>query len=198
MLNNDFVAEKKETQSFPPLPEDMYTVELVDVASEKRPTYDTRLKPDNEKEYETVLNFQFGLLDGSEDGNSLRGRSVWANFVPSYLYISRKNGKNNLYKIVEALQGFAVSPQQEAEGISGTYLNSFVGKQCRVVTENKIDGDKVFTNINKFLPAKEQLVALTAEEKTAIRPKKDKEDKEEIPEIEYPHEEISAEDIPFN
>lgn len=199
MLDTNFVAEKKETTTFSPLPENMYTVELLDVSSEKRPTYDTRNNPDDQKEYETVLNFQFVLLDGEEDGKSLRGRSVWNNFVPSYLYISNKNGKNRLYEIVEALQKQTVSPQQEAEGITGEYLNSLIGKQTRIATENQVKGDKTYTQIVKFYQLSQNLDPLTKQEKIDATPKPKDEKAEQTASEQYEgNEELTAEDIPFD
>jgi len=175
MLDNNFVAEKKETVEYKPFPEDMYTVELLDVTSDQRPTYDTRNNPDDQKEYETILNFQFVLLEGKDGDEDLRGRNIFANFVPSFLYISNKNGKNKLYEIVEALQGQTVSPEQEAYGITGETINGLIGKQCRVVTVNKVNGDKTYTNIDRLLAVKEEYPALTAEEKekATIKPKDD-------------------------
>jgi hypothetical protein len=190
MLDNNFTAEKKEAQGFSPIPEDMYTVELLDIASESRPTYDTRNKPEEEKEYEMVLNFQFVLLEGEEEGKSLRGRSVWNNFVPSFLYISNKNGKNRLYEIVEALQKQTVSPQQEAEGISGAYLNSLIGKQCRIVTENKVKDEKTYTQIVKLMPVREPQTPLTAQEKIDATPKPKDEKADQVAEAQFAGEEI--------
>lgn len=171
MLDNNFVAEKKEAGNYDPIPENMYTVELLDVSSESRPTYDTRNEADDKKIYENVLNFHFVLLDGEETGKSLRGRSVWNNFVPAFLYISKKNGKNRLYEIVEALQKQTVSPEQEAFGIDGKYLNSLVGKQTRIATENQTKGDKTYTQIVKFYPLATNLAPLTDQEKIDAVPK---------------------------
>ncbi len=196
MLDNNLVIPKREAQSFPPLPEDMYHVELLDVTSEEKETYDSKMGKTQDKEFETILSFQFTLLDGEENGESLRGRNVWANFIPSYLYISTKNGKNKLYQIVEALQAQTLSPQQEAEGITGEFLNSLIGKQCRIVTKNKANKEgNIFTNIDSYLPAKSELQSLTAEEKENASVKKDKDDEKkeeqkdqidiEIPDIKF-------------
>lgn len=191
MLDNNITLPKKETVDYSPLPEDVYTVELLDVSAESRPTYDTRNAPDAEKTYETVLNFQFVLLDGDENGKSLRGRSVWQNFVPSFLYISSRHGKNKLYNIVEAFQGQTVSPQQEAEGITGAYINSLIGKQCRIATTNKTVGDKTFTNIEKFLVAKGVTDGLTAQEKIDATPKPKDEAAEATAAAQYEGEEVT-------
>jgi hypothetical protein len=196
MLDETIHVEKKEASDYKPLPDDMYQVELLDVVSEMRPTYDTRLKPDNEKEYEAVFNFQFTVLeDGEFDGKPLRGRNIWYNFVPSYLYIG-KNGKNALYQIVEAFQGQSLSPEQEAMGITGKYINDLIGKQCRVVTKQKTKGEKTFMNIESLLPAKTLLAALDAKEKEDARVKpKDASDKKA--EADYAGEDPTEADVPF-
>lgn len=185
MLDTNFLAEKKEASNYEPIPENMYTVELLDVSSESRPTYDTRNEADDKKIYEDVLNFHFVLLDGEENGKSLRGRSVWNNFVPAFLYISKKNGKNRLYEIVEALQKQTVTLEQEAFGIDGKYLNSLIGKQTRIATENQTKGDKTYTQIVKFYPLSTDLTPLTAEEKVEATPKP-KEEKTDSVLPEYP------------
>ena len=164
MLSSELKVEKKEAMEYEPLPEDIYQVELLDIKSQVRPTFDTKNKPDEEKEYETVLDYQFVLLDGEDDGKSLRGRNIFENFVPTYLYISSKNGKNKLYKIVEALLGRELSPEDEAK-MDGDFLNALVGKQLRVGTKITQKGDKTYSNIDKYLKANTQLPQLTDEEK---------------------------------
>jgi hypothetical protein len=171
MLDPNINVEKKEAANYKPLPDDMYQVEFFDVTAEKRPTYDTRNLADDEKIYETVFNFQFVVLEETVvEGDSIRGRYVYENFVPSFLYIG-KNGKNTLYNIIEALQGQTISPEQEAFGISGKDINNLIGKQCRVVTKQKTKGDKTFMNIDSYLPAKINLTPLSADEKQAMKAK---------------------------
>lgn len=200
-IDNDLKCEKKEGKEFPPLPKDVYQVELLDITSEERPTYDTRNKEDNEKEYETVLSFQFTLLEGidksqeKEELKNLRTRNVWANFIPTYLYVGKK-GKNKLYKIVEALQGEEISREQEANGIDGLFLNSFIGSQCRISVEPKKSDDKTFDNITDYLKANEQKTPLTAEEREKARVKKDDEkDNSELPSDE--NNQVNVDGIPF-
>jgi hypothetical protein len=162
MLQNIKVT-KKEGQEYDLLAEDMYQVELLDVNSEERPTYDTRLNPKENQLFETVLNFDFVLLEGEA-----RGRHVWMNFVPTYLYISKKNGKNKLYQIVESLLTRELTQEEfmVIDSDASQFLNGLIGKQCRVMVKHKQSGDKTFANIAQLLPAKTQLEALTVEEKT--------------------------------
>lgn len=158
MLTEDIKIEKKEKEEYEPLPKDVYQVQLVDIESKTGPTYDTRNKPEEEQEMETVLSFEYALLEGE-----LRTRRVWANFVPTYLYISSKNGKNKLYRIIEALIGQEITPEIEAT-MDTAFLNSLIGKQCRVSVEPKTKNDKTFNNITDWLKANAVLSPLTESE----------------------------------
>jgi len=178
MLNPNMQLPKEEAKEYKPFPEDVYAVELLDVNSKEVETYDSKEARKKDlsltPEMETVLDFQFVLLEGMDGGVELRGRNIFQNFVPSYLYISAK-GKNKLFQITEALQGEPLSQKQEAEGITGADLNAFIGKHCRVGTVNKTNGDKTYSNIDKFLVAKGDFKTLTVEEKDGakIKPKDD-------------------------
>jgi len=178
MLNPTMQLPKEEAKEYKPFPEDVYAVELLDVNSKEVETYNSKkarvLDLTLAPIMETVLDFQFVLLEGRDGETDLRGRNIFQNFVPSYLYISAK-GKNKLFQITEALQGESLSQQQEAEGITGADLNSFIGKQCRVGTVNNTKGDKTYSNIDKFLFAKGEFDALTTAEKeeAKIKPKEE-------------------------
>lgn len=171
MLENDIVIEKREAGTFKPLPQNIYQVELFDVNGEKKPTYDTRNKEDNEKVYETVFNFQFVLLAGKDGVDDLRGRSVWDNFVQAFLYIGSKNGKNKTYRIIEALLGRELTQQEEAEGITGSFINSLIGKQCRIMVENKTKDDKTWNVITKYVAKEVDYPSLTSDEKEKCKVK---------------------------
>lgn len=189
MLDESVTIEKREARVYDPIPPNMYQVELVDISSEERPVYQ---KPE---EKETVLSFQFAILSGKDkEGNDLRTRRVWENFVPTYLYISPKNGKNKLYRVTEALLGHELSPEEEAY-IDSKFLNDLIGKQCRIVTKNKPgkEAGKVFSVIESYLYSEKDGKALTDEEKSP----KDEKKNEEIPETNKDVEEIKIEDIPF-
>lgn len=167
MLDESIKIERKQAQEFQPIPADMYQVELLSVDAVKKATYETRNAPEDQKKYENVLNFQFTLLEGE-----LRAvRSVWMNFVPTFLYISSKKGKNKLYKIIEALIGRELSPEEEAT-LDAKDLNALIGKQCRVLIENKTVGEKTYSNIANLVPAKSTLPPLTGEEKQKATVKK--------------------------
>ena len=187
MINENFKIEKKEGTEYPPLPENIYQVELLDIELQVKPKYK------KENETEKVFSFQFTLLNGKEkDGSSLRGRNIWRNFVPTYLYIGNK-GKNILYQIVEAIIGMELSPEIEAT-LDAEKLNKLIGRQARIVVKNTKKDDKTYSNIDTFLPIEAPLTALTAEEKEQARVK----NKEEEQTHAEPHEEeIQVENIPF-
>jgi len=200
MLDNNMELPREESKEYKPLPEDVYAVELLDVNAKEVETYDS--KQDRKKDemlapkYETVLDFQFVLLEGKDGDEDLRGRNIFMNFVPSYLYISAK-GKNKLYQIVEALQGSSLSQEQEAYGITGKDLNSFIGKQCRVGTVNKVNGDKTYSNIDKFLVAKGDFAPLTVEEKDKAKIKPKDTEGEHTANALYEGTDLTEADVPF-
>jgi len=165
MINDNYKIVEKEGMDFSPLPKDVHQVELLDVEMQTKATYKTRNEPEDKQVMEDILSFQFTLLEGKDGEQDLRGRNVWANFVPSYLYISQKNGKNMLYRIVEGLLGRELDQKEVAEGFSGSLINSLVGRQCRLNIEPVTKGDKTYDKINDVLKANTQLQALTSEEK---------------------------------
>jgi len=168
-INEEMPIEKREAQTYDPIPEDVYQVELIDITMKEQPKYK------QPEETEKVFDFQFTLLEGKDaKGEDLRGRNLWRNFVPTYLYISSKNGKNLLYQIVESILGEELSPEQEAK-MDTSFLNSLIGGQCRVGVKNKPVKDKVYSNIDQFYPAKKKLKALNEEEKEKARVKEVKE-----------------------
>lgn len=171
MISEEIVVEKREKKEYPPLPENIYQVELLDINSDKRPTYDTRLLPKDKQELETVLNFQFTLLNGKQNNESLRGRNIWKNFVPVYLYEGKK-GKNALMQILEAILGVSMS---ESSGNNWTTkeLNELIGKQCRIGIKNKSKDGKTFSNIEAFYVAEAGIDGLTEEEKENAKVKKE-------------------------
>ena len=190
MIKDKFKIPKEEAKSYPPLPEDVFQVELFDVVSEMRPKYK---KPEEE---ERVLKFQFVLLEGEGDEKEeLRGRNIWRNFVPASLYIG-KNGKNVLYEIVEAIFKHELSPEEEAT-MDSEVINSLIGQQCRIMVKNKKKDDKTYSNVASFLKATKKLKPLTDKEKlNAIVKPKDKDDKP-APKPNIDEGEVSVEDLPL-
>jgi len=180
MLNEELQVTKKESMDYAPLPKNVYQVELLDINSEEKATYDTRLKPAEEQEMETTLKFQYTLLAGKDKETELRGRNVWVNFIPTYLYVGKKNGKNKLYQITEAFLGRELTQEEEAGGVNGKFLNSLIGKQCRVGVEPTTKGDNTYDTVTGYFVSEEDKEALTQEEKekATVKPKDDDEPKD--------------------
>lgn len=200
MINQDRTFEKREAKEYPLLKNDIYQVELVDVNIEEKQKYQS-------SEMEEKLSFEFAVLLGKDaDGGEARLRLLAKNFVPTYLYISAKNGKNWLYKVVEALIGRELNKEEESKGISAKTLDYLVGKQCRVLLEkvaSKKDASRFYSNISNILPADNQFTPLTAEEKDKIKEyKKAGQEKQLNTVLTEEHEmaegvAIRPEDIPF-
>lgn len=163
MFQENFKIEKKVV-TFNPIPEDKYTVELVDI--ELKDAVGQFAQPD-----EKVFAFTFALLDGVDTkGNPLRGRLLWSSFVPTFLSISPRSkkwpGKNELYRIVEAFTGQEMTDEL-AEKFEANDLKGLVGKQCVVFTRNtqSNNSDKIFSNIYNYIAVKTPATSLTTEEK---------------------------------
>jgi len=206
MLDQEINVEKREGKNYSTIPENIYQAEVFDINSEERPSYDTKGKPAAEQVMETTLNFQFTLLKGKskdEDGNDedLRGRHLWRNFVPTYLYVGKK-GKNSLYVILEAILGRDITAEEEGGKIGTEFLNSLVGKQCRIGVKHKKGKEEgqVFANIESFFAIEESMTGLTDEEKEEFKIKKKGEEAPATTEegnVDYP-ENPNPEDIPFD
>lgn len=184
MITDNFKIEKKEGITYDPVPDDIYQVELLDIEVKEQEKYKEPTKK------EKVFSFQFTILDHEE----LRGRNIWVNFVPTYLYISSKNGKNKLYQIVESILGRELTPEDEAT-MDAEKLNKLIGHQLRIFVETITKNDKKFNNVKKFMKLITRLTPLTAEEKEKAKVKNKKEEEKEA--IEVASDEIRIEDIPF-
>lgn len=159
-LDNSIKIPKRESKEFPPLPEDIYQVELLEITADQKPAYKDKNK------LETVLSFQFTVLDDGE----LRGRNIWRNYVPAALWSSSKNGKNVLWQIIEAIIMRELR-DDEQNMMDADFLNKLIGYQCRVVVKNNTKDGKTFNNIDSFLPKKASMPRLTDEEKENARVK---------------------------
>jgi hypothetical protein len=166
MLDDKMHIPKEEAKVYPPLPKNIYQVELLDISL--RDAKGKYAKPGDKN-----FSFQFTLLEGKDKDNDLRGRNVWANFVPTALYIG-KNGKNELYNIVEAFLGRELTLEEEAKGLSGLFLNTLIGQQVKVFVDHrfdKVDRTKIYDNITSYIAATQRLTPLTAEEKEKAKVK---------------------------
>jgi hypothetical protein len=154
---------KEEKKTYPPLPKNVYQVELLDIAlKDAKGLY---AKPG-----EKNLSFQFTLLAGKDKDGDLRGRNVWANFVPTSLFM-KKTGKNALWQIAEAFIGRELTPGEEAAGLSGKLVNSFIGSQIKVFVDHREMDGKIYDNITSYMPSESQLPSLTDEERENARVK---------------------------
>lgn len=171
MISEDIQVEKREKKEYPPIPKNIYQAQIFDInLADAKGKY---AKPG-----EKVFVFQFTLLEGTDGNNELRGRNIWHNFVPTYLYIG-KNGKNDLYRIIEAVNKKELSFEEEAT-FDKHYINALIGKQLRISIEPVRSGDKVYDNVVDYFAINSKLPELTAEEKEKSVVKKKKEDKEEV------------------
>ena len=160
---DSFKINKGEAKVYPPMPEDIYQVELFDIsAREVDDNY-------NKGKKQTVLSFQFTVL---EDGE-YRTRNIWRDFVPIELYVSKK-GKNVLYQIIEAIICRELKPE-EVDTMDSDFLNKLIGYQCRVVVKTKEKEGVKKNFIDSFLPKKMSLARLTDEEreKCKVKPRED-------------------------
>lgn len=187
MITDNFKVEKKEKTSYPPLPENVYQVELIDVSVEN---LDTKQK-DGSMKKEDFFKLELGLLDGEENGESLRGRRAWMNYIPTYFYIGNK--KNKLYTVVETLLRRELTPAEEAtfEAVS---MNNLVGMQMRIIIKHTTKDGKTYGNIDSLLKVTTMLPALTEAEKTS-KPEAKESDEDKV--INNILNEIRAEDIPM-
>lgn len=141
------------------IPEDVYQVELLDIEMKEALDKETK-QPYN------VLSFQFVIV---EEGK-YRGYSLWRNYVPTTLYISKK-GKNVLFQIIEAMIGRELK-NEEYHTMDSDKINKLVGFQCRVTVKNKKTDDGEYSNIDSFLAKKSSLKSLTPAEKEKATVKK--------------------------
>ena len=163
MLDDKMHIPKEEAKVYPPLPKNIYQVELLDISL--RDAKGKYAKPGDKN-----FSFQFTLLEGKEKDKDLRGRNIWANFVPTALYIGKK-GKNELYNIVEAFLGREMTQEEEAKGLSGMFLNTLIGGQLKIFVDHIVKDDKTYDRITSYINAPQKLTPLTVEEKEAAKVK---------------------------
>lgn len=167
MISEDIQVEKREKKEYPPIPKNIYQAQIFDInLADAKGKY---AKP-GEKNFV----FQFTLLEGNDGKTDLRGRNIWHNFVPTYLYIG-KNGKNDLYRIIEAVKGKELDFEEEAT-FDKHFVNSLIGKQLRILIEPTRVGDKVYDNVTDYLAITVKVPELTSEEKEKSMVKKKKEE----------------------
>lgn len=137
--------------SFTPLPDGMYTVQVMDVNFLEK--HVTSFAPQGKD----FLEYKFAVLDEvAVEGGTTRGRNLWDRMSPSL------NEKARMFKFVRAILG--------AEAMKSLPKNfdpeSLVGKQVTVVVENTAskDGMRTFANIANYLPVRSPLTPFPVEE----------------------------------
>ena len=185
MIENNFKIEKKEASEIKPIPEGMYQAKIKDINSEERPTYDTKTLPKEEHVMENVFSVEYELLNGEEAGKSLVGHSLYKNFVPGYFYISRKNGKNALYQVVESALARELSPEEEVT-FEASKMNELIGKEVIIGVKNTTKDGTTYSNIEQLYKAQSQPQVDVAKEL----------EQSDIPTINV-DDDIKIEDIPF-
>ena len=166
-IPNDYQIKKEEKKEYPLLPKNVYQAELLDITL--KDATGKYAKPGDKN-----FVFQFTLLAGKDKNEDLRGRNVWDNFVKTTIYLG-KNGKNNLWEIVEAFLNRELTLQEQAEGLTGEFINSFIGKQIKLFIDQLAsakDG-KTYNVITSYIPIETELARLTDEEKDKATVKKE-------------------------
>ncbi len=145
---NGVKPEIKIGGDYDTIPMDKYTTQIVDVNLEEVTKWQSVDK-------EEVLNYKFVILDDKEiegeAGNvsSTRGRFLWHKIRLVY------GPQSWLAKLAKAVIGRDLT-KEEVETLD---VESLVGKQVDVMTENKDskDGTRTFTNIKVFSKTKKEL-----------------------------------------
>lgn len=161
---------------FPPVPADTYQVRVVDITEKtNQPVYQ---KPG---ETEDKLGFEFVVVEGGE----YKGRKFWQDVRPIVSSGSEGFSPSTLYRIFCAVNGVKLS-EDEAKSVGATDINGLVGKQVRLVVQQKPNQrGEVKNKITDFLPLKAKI------DEPLFTP----EDNAPPQEDSYP--EIDASDIPF-
>jgi hypothetical protein len=159
MINDDYVVPKEDKKEYPLLPKNIYQVECLDIQLKDATGQYAQAGDKN-------FAFQFTLLAGSDKGESLRGRNVWDNFVKTSLFIGKK-GKSNIWQIIEAFIGRELTQEEVVQGVKGSMINSFIGKQIRIFIDHKTsekDG-KIYNIITSYMPTEVTAPSLTEKER---------------------------------
>lgn len=197
MLSSDINVGYQEKPKYDPIPADVYPAELLDIRAVQEESWDWKKGNRDVPQYILNFTFDFVLLGGEQKGKSLRGWRVSNRYIPTMLFVSKKHGKNKLFKIIEALIGRELTQAEYMAGLTAERINSLVGKQCRVLIEHtqKEDGN-VFANATNWLPANSPLPALTVEEKEKVLAQNKEQYGQSVSQL-PPKKEITADEIPF-
>ncbi len=155
---NEEINANTSSGNFPPIPTDVYQVEIKDVSTVKSKKYQST-------EEQTQLNFKFVILDEGEH----RGRflQAWTTLTwfsgggqrsPSKLYLLIKSVHDFYYK--DKKSGVSAVAEWTADMITSAVINDLIGKQLRVSSSEIPTGGKV----TAFMPVKSALPEWKQEE----------------------------------
>jgi hypothetical protein len=141
-----------DTGKYPLLPADSYQVVIKDIEEKKdQPVYQ---KPG---ETQDKLGFEFEIIEEGE----YKGRKLWQDARPIISSGGDSNGKvfspSTLYRLFCAVNNVKLS-QDEADSVGAKDINGLIGKQVRLVVQQKpnMKGD-LKNKITDFLPVKSQI-----------------------------------------
>lgn len=119
----------------PPLPEDVYACEILDVTLAEKPKYQ------NPTEKEPMFTFKFGVLEQGEH----RGRWLFKDMRPILSAPEAGKSASNLYEFLSAIHGRPLT-KEDCEAIGPDEINQLIGKQVRLTVKvtpkgkNKVEG----------------------------------------------------------
>lgn len=153
-VTDSFSLQKNsgDTAKYPLLPADSYQVIVKDVTEKKdQPVYQ---KPD---EVEDKLGFEFEVIEEGE----FKGRKLWQDVRKKISSGGDSNGKSfspsTLYRLFCAVNNVKLS-QPEADSVGATDINSLIGRQVRLVVQQKPNlRGELKNKITDFLPVKSQI-----------------------------------------
>lgn len=143
MLEETYQTPKQTPRDFKVIPEGLYQVVLEDVVP-----VETEFKG----EKSIKLRFQFVILDEGE----FAGERL---FLKASQTVSNWNNNPSwLYRLISIFRSEPTEEEKE-NGVSGSMLNSFIGRQALVMVNNSQsqDGSRTFSNIKGITKAKVEL-----------------------------------------
>lgn len=138
-----------EEQQLPPLPNDVYCVQIADIEYEKKPS--PFKNEDGSAQADTE---QYKLKLAVTDVGQYLDRWVTC-WVKASLRASTKSKRPTLPQFLFAVTGQNFGPDDRAK-ITADFMNSLIGSELRVTTvcEKSKDGSKEYAVVTSFLPIK--------------------------------------------
>lgn len=139
-IDNDLKITKKEGESFDPIPEGTYQVQVVDIKEK-----------DSETKWGVKHKFQFNcaIVEGE-----YAGRLVFVSANVSWFPGGNGNKPSTLYKFVQTIYAHYHKDikVQDMEGITGAEINDLIGKQFIALV--KLSEDGKYNNVTEYLKIK--------------------------------------------